>query len=100
MTNRDFCFWLKGALDADPTPSGVRINRMLDLTEGEDDDCDAGLFVAELRRIAGPAFGYIPEIPAGSVPGLIRALDAVLSQFDHEIPKTTEAKRQFVRPGE
>jgi hypothetical protein len=101
MTNHEFCFWLKGFLDADPTPGSARINRMLDLTEGEDGDHDSGLFVAELRRITGPAFGHTPEIPAASMPGLVKALDNVLSQFDHDIPVTySEAKRGFKRPGE
>jgi hypothetical protein len=36
MTERDFCFWLKGLLDSNPVPNSARVSRMIDLVEESD----------------------------------------------------------------
>jgi hypothetical protein len=100
MTERDFCFWLKGLLDSNPVPNSARVSRMIDLVE-ESDSLDCRSFVGELRRVLAPSFGADPEIPPKSVPGLIRALNTALGDLDENIPPIQPGvTRQFVRPGE
>jgi hypothetical protein len=101
MTDRDFCFWLKGVLDANPTPNSTQIRKMLDRVNRTTTWEVFAPFVAELKRVLEPVFGAESEISAKSVPGLIHALNNVVSEVDSEIPRTAcEVKRGFVRPGE
>ena len=95
MNTREFCFWLKGHLDASHgCPNTDQIRTMLShgKTMVGSDDPAAIEFVGELNRLLAPTFGYSGPLPQESLPGLAKALDVVLGG-DLPVTKTVTTRR-------
>jgi hypothetical protein len=86
MNAREFCFWLKGYLDADQESFNTqKIRDMLSHVTKEDTDPVVIGFVRELKRFFSPVFGYAGELPRECFPGIAKALDEALGVG---LPKT------------
>lgn len=95
LTTKEFCIWLKGALDASGTaPNDEMLGRMLKMVSidkgmyGARDDSDADKFVKELLTATQPVFGEPVSLSPKRVEGMVLALDKVLTGW----PATTLAK--------
>jgi len=95
LTTKEFCIWLKGALDASGTaPNDEMLARMLKMVSmdsgmyGARDDSEADKFVKELLTATQPVFGEPVSLSPKRVEGMVLALDKVLTGW----PATTLAK--------